>query len=226
MLILAIDTASDQGSAALCRDGEVIEAQEGGLGETYSSRLFRWLRTIHESTNGGLSKIDGLAVTVGPGSFTGLRIGIAAAKGIALASACPVVPFSTLAAMSHAAGPGPELRCPVLTAGRGYVYTAVYRLQTRKAQLISEERVIKPDEINLQAPPEPIMVFGNGLEACLPHLPMEDKQGLIVKGRHKPAAPTIALLAAREIEQGRGIKPSEIKINYIKHSYAHKKEEQ
>jgi tRNA threonylcarbamoyladenosine biosynthesis protein TsaB len=216
--ILAIDTSSDNGSVALLRKGKPIVSRSGSIGETYSTRLFRWLEEIKEKSADGFEELDGVAVTIGPGSFTGLRIGVAAAKGISLASGCPIFPFSTLAAMTIAVTREITLRRPLLLAGRGEVYTALYDYDGAQLTLVEREMVIHPSE--LQPGNEKTLLFGDGISLCREAISGFPSDNIEVLEEHPPLAPAIAFEALRLLNVAKGITPKELKLNYIRLSDA------
>ena len=223
MKILSIDTSCDRGSVALLNADEIAAEFSGDDGETYSSRLFRWLESASNLLDGGFDVLDAVGIVVGPGSFTGLRIGVAAAKGIALACGCPLVPLSTLKIMSLAAGsePGmPPLRRPLLLAGRGEVYTALYRVEEGTAALLGAEKVIKPERIGPENGSDRVLYFGNGASLCQARLAEFGPE----RAEIRDFQPTLAAAAAREaaarFESGAAVEPARLKLNYIRLSDA------
>ena len=221
--ILAIDTSSPRGGAALAAEDRPAVLLAGGEGETYSSRLFRWLQELALRLEGGLVALDGVAVAVGPGSFTGLRIGVAAAKGISLVAACPLIPFSTLEAAALAAGEGPALRRPILAAGRGEVYTAAYRLRRGGLEAAAEEQVVAPAAIELDADDEPIFLFGSGLPLCSQRLRGLAPPGSVFGDAQPALAEAMAEEGMRRLRRGEGVEPAELRMNYIRLSDAERK---
>lgn len=127
MLILALDTCSPAGSVAVLRNEKVIGVVSTLVDETYSSRMFRHVEFILRELSVGLDEIDLFAVAAGPGSFTGLRVGLAAVKGWAEVYAKPVAAVSALEAVAIQAHSRASFLAPVLDARRGQVYYAFYR---------------------------------------------------------------------------------------------------
>ena len=218
--ILAIDTSSPRGSAVLAAGGRPLELLAGGERETYSSRLFRWLEELARRLKDGFASLDGIAVAAGPGSFTGLRIGVAAAKGISLAVACPLIPFSTLEAAALAAGEGPALRRPILAAGRGAVYTAAYRVGRGGLEAVAEEQVVAPAALELDAADEPIFLFGSGLPLCRQRLRGLAPPGSVFDDAQPALAEAMAEEGMRRLRRGEGVGPAELRMNYIRLSDA------
>lgn len=127
MRLLAIDTASDACSAAVL-DGERLFVRSEVVGRGHAERLFGQIEGALSDAGLSLAGLDRIAVTVGPGSFTGLRVGIAAARGLALATRLPTVGVSTLAVHAESARitAGKRPIAVAITAGRGELYGAVY----------------------------------------------------------------------------------------------------
>ena len=133
MLVLALDTSSARGSLALARDGRLVDETTGDPSLTHGQRLpgeLQGLLDRHDLTTGA---IDRYAVAAGPGSFTGLRVGIATIQGLALVHKRRVVAISVLDALVEIAAqladcdaPGPELIAPWVDAKRGEVFSALY----------------------------------------------------------------------------------------------------
>jgi tRNA threonylcarbamoyladenosine biosynthesis protein TsaB len=127
MRVLALDTATEIGSIALLEEDTLLAQTQLRVEKTHSQTLWRAIRFLFAETGWGLEQIDLWAVSTGPGSFTGVRIGMATIKGLAWATRKPVVGVSTLEVLASAIAPTPYLICPVLDARRQEVYFAFYR---------------------------------------------------------------------------------------------------
>src|SRR5712691_5110539 len=142
MLILAIDTSSRAGSIALLRDSQVL-AEIAAREETpYSTRLFRDLELLQSRAQFRMDQIDVFAVAAGPGSFTGLRVGLAAVKGWAEIHHKPIAAISGLEAIAAQANVNDDVISPFLDARRGYVFGSSYLRspgQSGGLQLVGEE---------------------------------------------------------------------------------------
>jgi tRNA threonylcarbamoyladenosine biosynthesis protein TsaB len=156
MLILAVDTSTRTGSAAILRDSEVL-AEVSGYEETpYSSRLFRDVALLQGKANFRLDQVDVFAVAAGPGSFTGLRVGLTAVKAWAEVHGKPIAAVSGLEAIAAESlmieipvMPNPHFIAPFLDARRGQIFGAIYRRITGDAMslaLASEESILSLDE--------------------------------------------------------------------------------
>ena len=139
-MILALDTSSAAGSAAIVRDGAIVMERAGDASRTHGERLPRELMTLLDAARVRLDEIDTFAIATGPGSFTGLRIGIATIQGLALAQSKLVVPISTFEALVSASVPSASLSLPTsnhqpptsrptavwIDAHRGEVFATLY----------------------------------------------------------------------------------------------------
>jgi tRNA threonylcarbamoyladenosine biosynthesis protein TsaB len=150
VLILSLDTSSPAGSIAVLRDGKVIGVVSTWVDEIYSSRMFRHLEFILRELAIGLEQFDVFAVAAGPGSFTGLRVGLAAVKGWAEVYGKPVAAVSALEAVAVQARSGAPILAPVLDARRSQIYYGFYGASSesgdRSLKLDGEECVATPIE--------------------------------------------------------------------------------
>ena len=127
MITLAVDTTSPGGSAAVLRDERVIGSVSAWTEETYSSRIFRPVEFLLEELVLALGQVDLFAVSSGPGSFTGLRVGLAAVKAWAEVYGKPVVGISALEAIAAQSRASTSILIPAFDARRGEVYFGFYR---------------------------------------------------------------------------------------------------
>jgi tRNA threonylcarbamoyladenosine biosynthesis protein TsaB len=148
MLLLAVDTASRAGSLAVLKDGQLAGVISTVSDEPYSGRLFRQLDFLFHELQIKVSDFDVFAVNAGPGSFTGLRVGLAAVKGWAEVFSKPIVAVSGLEAVAAQASAAPRGRliAPLLDAHRGQIYAALYRLRDSHPVLEDPERVCTAQE--------------------------------------------------------------------------------
>jgi tRNA threonylcarbamoyladenosine biosynthesis protein TsaB len=156
MLILAIDTSTRTGSAAILRDSQIL-AEVSGYEETlYSNRLFRDIAALQEKANFSMDQVDVFSVASGPGSFTGLRVGLTAVKAWAEVHGKPIAAISGLEAIAYEslAGGVPEALsaafiAPFLDARRGQIFGAVYRNGNGNGlglELVTDESILSLDE--------------------------------------------------------------------------------
>jgi tRNA threonylcarbamoyl adenosine modification protein YeaZ len=146
VLILSLDTSSPAGSVAILRDEITLGVISTRAEENYSSRIFRHLEFLLSDLTLKLDEFDLFAVSSGPGSFTGLRVGLTAAKGWAEVYRKPVVGVSALEAVAFQARAGNTVLVPALDARRGQIYFGVYRAAPAGLALDGEEFVVTPEE--------------------------------------------------------------------------------
>jgi tRNA threonylcarbamoyladenosine biosynthesis protein TsaB len=146
VLILALDTSSPAGSLAILRDEKVIGVVSSWAEETYSARMFRQLDFLLGELSLDLKQFDLFAVAAGPGSFTGLRVGLTAVKGWAEVYKKPTAGVSGLEAIAAQAHTTAPLRIPILDARRGQIYFGYYRRGKNGLALEGEECVMTPGE--------------------------------------------------------------------------------
>ena len=148
MKLLALDSSGLVASAAIVTEEELIAEYTVQYKKTHSRTLLPMLDEICRMTELDPAEIDAVAVACGPGSFTGLRIGSATAKGIGLALGKPLIEVPTLKAMAYGlAGAGDAVLCPVMDARRGQVYNAVYRARGGELVTVAEQRALSVEEL-------------------------------------------------------------------------------
>ncbi|MCR5675717.1 MAG: tRNA (adenosine(37)-N6)-threonylcarbamoyltransferase complex dimerization subunit type 1 TsaB [Lachnospiraceae bacterium] len=166
MKILAIDTSGLVCAAAVTDNGQLLAEYRTQLKKTHSQMLLPMLDALRQAIDLDLSTIDCIAVAEGPGSFTGLRIGAATAKGLAFALGIPVVPVPTLDAMAWQLLGEPGTVCPMMDARRGQVYTGLYRFgdTPRTMETLFAPAAVSAEEIaeRVNAIGEPAVFLGDG----------------------------------------------------------------
>jgi len=161
MKILALDTASKTCSAALMDDHVLVCEYTLRHGDTHSRYVMGMIHEIFRISGCAIHDLDGFAVTTGPGSFTGLRIGLSTIKGLALAVGRPVVGVSSLEALAYPFSGTDRLICPMLDARRQEVYAAVFRYTRLKLECVSPPVVIPPARA-VHGIGEPCVLMGDG----------------------------------------------------------------
>ncbi len=148
MKILAIDTSTPVGSIALA-EGALLKAQHIlNVGTTHNQRLLPGIDRLLGDTGWTVNDLDALAVSLGPGSFTGLRIGMSTIKGLAWATGKPLAGIPTLDALAANIPAVPYQICPVLDARKGEIYTALYRQGDEQVPVKSTPYMtLKPEEL-------------------------------------------------------------------------------
>ena len=161
-LILNIDTAVDVASICLAKGGNVLSIAKNESQKDHASWLHVAIKEIFEKNNLELISVDAIAVTGGPGSYTGLRIGMATAKGICFALNKPLISLNTLLVMANAAkNEGADLLCPMIDARRMEVFTAIY---TKGLKVVKEPVAMTLNENSFAEylSNKNICFFGNG----------------------------------------------------------------
>jgi len=168
MRLLALDTSTFVGTVAVTQDGELLAEWSASVRATHGETLLPHVSRVLELSGVALGELDCIAVGIGPGSFTGVRIGVATAKGLALALQKPIVGISSLLTLARGISSGAGWRVPVLDAHKGEVYCAAYALDDA-GELV--ERVAPfhalPDQaarrLRASAGDQPLWLAGNGL---------------------------------------------------------------
>jgi tRNA threonylcarbamoyladenosine biosynthesis protein TsaB len=163
MKILAVDTATKSCSVAILNAGSLAAELTTLNDETHSKHLMGLIHKVLEMADFSIGELDGMAVTIGPGSFTGLRIGVSTVKGMAHALDKPVVGISSLDALAWQCGDRSYLICAVLDARKGEVYSATYRFRDETLTQISRQNATTPVAA-FERIKEPCVFIGSGAE--------------------------------------------------------------
>lgn len=169
MLILAVECSAKAASIALLEDGKILGEFYVNTIQTHSETLMPMTKNLLQATKKEIKDINLFAVSAGPGSFTGVRIGIACVKGLAFGTEISCCPVSTLDAIAYGAvSYENRIVCAVMDARCNQVYNALYRIKNGTPIKISEERAIKIDDLLLEceAFKEPVLFIGDGAEIC------------------------------------------------------------
>lgn len=164
MLVLGIDTGTPYCGIAVSRSGEIIGESGLLLGKRHQEELAPEIERLLAGLGLTASSLDGVAVSAGPGSFTGLRVGLALAKGLCFATGAALLLVPTLQAV--AAGL-PFLRhpvCPLLNAGKGEVYAGLYDTSSGNAECLRPDTVVHPERIS-DIITQPTVLVGTGVVA-------------------------------------------------------------
>ncbi len=213
MNVLAIDTARSEGGVALMRDGALSGVASLGSAPGYGEVLFGAIERLLADHGVALDDMDGFAASNGPGSFTGIRVGLVAAKALAEAQRKPLVGVSSLRALARSAPADSPLRASLLDARRGEVFAGFYDPAGRP---LLPETVGRWEDLAPRIHDLGLLLVANEPSLFEAGGPVAEGSGL---PRHMgPAvlAGQVALLAAREIEAGRGSLPETVEANYIR----------
>ena len=223
MLILAFETSAKAGSAALMDDKKLLGESYQNTGLTHSQTLMTMAQDLLKSCGHTPQDVTAVAVAAGPGSFTGIRIGVAAAKGYAWGGELPCYGVSTLEAMALQMGVWNGYICPVMDARRSQVYNALFRVECGKCTRIREDRAISLADLGaeLQNLSEPIFLVGDGSLLCYNTL-SESVPSLVLPQEHRmhQRASGVALAAREMILRGEPADAAALTPNYLRLSQA------
>ena len=168
MNLLAFESSAKAASAALLSDGCLLAEYTQNSGQTHSRTLMELAKNMITGCDLTPQDIDAVAVAAGPGSFTGVRIGMACAKGFAWGHQLPLYGVSTLEAMVRGAACADGCYCACMDARRAQVYNAVFSVEDGKLLRLSEDRAISIEELGaeLKNLEKAIFLVGDGAELC------------------------------------------------------------
>jgi tRNA threonylcarbamoyladenosine biosynthesis protein TsaB len=225
MWTLAIDTSTKTASVALLRHGEVIAEVFTSFGTHHSATLLPVVENICNMSRIKVEEMDLYVCTIGPGSFTGIRIGMATVKGFALAMGKPVAGVSTLDALALNLAGSRATLCPMLDARKNQIYTALYRMQENTLpQKISEETVTEIKDFLLSIDDD-VIFLGDGAEKYAKII----KEMLGGKARFAAGiqncirASMVGLLGESIFRNGGGMDPVSLVPKYLRRSEAEMK---
>lgn len=220
MRILALETSTRAGGVALYEDERVVGQTLHDVALTHSERLMAMVHRLLEDCGWSLHGLGGLAVSIGPGSFTGLRVGAATAKGLALVLDVPVAPVPTLDALAANLPFADAPVCPLLDARKGEVYLALYRWDGAGMQRQTDYLALSPREAAERIPASAI-ALGDGVVACRPYLA---RPGVAVRvappAQSLPSAAVVGQLGHAMLEAGEGVSGDELTPLYLRPSEA------
>ncbi len=164
MLILAIESSAKAASVALMEDEKLIAQYSQCSGLTHSRTLLPMVDDMLKNTENTIAGVDLIAVAHGPGSFTGIRIGVSTVKGLAWAADKMCVGVSTLEAMAWHGVSSDGLVCPVMDARRSQVYNALFEIESGRPQRLCEDRAIALEELAEEIRGKNAFLVGDGAE--------------------------------------------------------------
>jgi len=222
MLTLAFETATETGSVCLYSDekGLLAEVSIGPL-KRHSQSLMLAVNFILTQAEMSVNDIDFFSISIGPGSFTGLRVGISTAKGLAFATCKPIAEVPTLEAMALSRVPEKRLICSMLDARKKEVYSAVFRWGSEGLKRILPETVCSVEDILKEIKKECVFL-GSGAVMYKDRIIsyMNNKASFVLQPMHIPLARCVGLLGILKAKQGLLKKASEVKPFYIRPSEA------
>jgi len=215
MFVLAIDTSGKHGSVALCHGDAAsfavlgLSAIEGG---TYSARLMPCIADLLQQAGLSKTQLDGIVVVDGPGSFTGLRVGLSTVKGLCEVLQKPLAVVSMLEALALTYGRDGDTVISVLDAGRGEVYVGEYEVRGGRAEL-REQSIVKLDEFVKQLPQLKNRVFS-------PFSKISAQGKAMVTQTEPLQADAVGRIGLKKLLAGNTVDPATLDANYIRRSDA------
>ena len=223
MLILAFETSAKAASVALLEDGKLLGESYQNTGLTHSQTLMVMAENLLSQCGKTVADVTAAAVAAGPGAFTGVRIGVAAAKGFAWGREIPCYGVSTLEAMALSLGVYQGYVCPCMDARRSQVYNALFYVNQGVPERVSEDRAISLAELGteLKSLKEPIFLVGDGSNLCYNTL-LESVPNLVLPPEHRmhQRASGVALAARKQVEVGDPGDANALTPNYLRLSQA------
>jgi tRNA threonylcarbamoyladenosine biosynthesis protein TsaB len=205
MKLLAVESATLSGGAAILDGDRLLGEITLNIAITHSERLLSAVDRLLADCGLAPADLEGLAVSVGPGSFTGLRVGLATVKGLAMALDLPIAPVPTLDALAARLPFADAPVCPILDARKNEVYLSLYRWRGDR-MCRKREYLALPPELAVAELTAPVILLGDGIEACRPWL---DGQGEGIRiapaAQRLPAAATVAELGHAVLAAGGGV---------------------
>lgn len=225
MKILAIDTSTPSGSIALLEDDQLIAELTICIQKTHAERLLPSIKTLLDSIGAKMEHIDGFAIAIGPGSFTGLRIGLSTIKGLAWSLNKKVAGISTLEALAMNLPYSDKPVCPVLDARKKEVYAALYKCNNNWPACIMPDTAISPDNL-INKIKEPTIFLGDGIKVYGNLIKDTLKDTAVIAPAHlwQIKASSVGLLALKKFKRGNIDSPESIRLNYLRPSEAEMKE--
>lgn len=198
--LLAFDTAGSACSAAVWTEGAVVAERLETMARGHSERLLPMIQTVMAEAGEGFETLQGIAVTIGPGAFTGIRIGLAAARGLSLARHLPVLGLSSFEAVAGAVSReelGGRILAVVLESKRDDVYLQCFR---DPAGAGTEARSVRPETLDREIPDGAILLAGDAVERAQAALGAGGRDVRVAGAARRTDSAVVARLAAARPE--------------------------
>lgn len=217
MKILVMDSSAVSASVAISNDTAILGEFYTNTGLTHSQTLMPMCEALLKNTQTSLDDIDAFAVCKGPGSFTGLRIGIASVKGMAMALDKPCVAVSTLECIAYGGVNLDGIICAVMDARCNQVYNALFRCKDGELERICDDRAIAISELEQELADvnEKIYLLGDGAYITKQNL-SDDKYILPASNNVYQRASSLALLAERKFKNNDIVSPEQLMPTYLR----------
>lgn len=224
MRILAIDSSSMVATVAITTDGILNAEYTINHKKTHSQTLLPMIAEIVKMIEIDMDSIDAVAITGGPGSYTGLRIGSATAKGIGLALNKPIINVPTMDALAYNLYSSQYVICPIMDARRGQVYTGIYKFEETEMKTIKPQCIMMIDELikELDTIKESVMFLGDGVDVHKQLIDdiMDTKHYYAPASMNRRKASTLGTIAEIYYKNGKTETAKEHKPEYLRLSQA------
>ena len=229
MIILAIDTSGPVAGVALLKDGVLIGEYNVENEKKHSVTMMPMMEALFPAAGISVNDIDGVAVSCGPGSFTGIRIGIAAAKGIAYAVNKPVAAVPTLEMLAWNFWGNTSVICPMMDARRQQVYNGLYEFENGSLKVIKDSRALPVTDVitELNEAGKPVVFLGDGVPVYRDII----EENIRVEHSFAPPhlnhqkASSLAALGTEFFKAGRVVSAEELVPEYLRKSQAEQEKE-
>jgi len=224
-LVLGVDTTTPSGSAALLKGTALFAEINHDSPDTFSERLLPAIQFLLKSNELTIQDVEGYAVAVGPGSFTGIRIGLSTIKSFAYSSGKPIAPVSTLTALARKIQhPQTLLICPLLDAKKNEVYAALFESKAGGLQELVPQGAYSPDALFSRLPAQRIIHFiGSGVNVYRPVLYRYFKDKARFPKRTPFIGYEVGLIGYEMLRKNEGKNMHEIEPLYLRKSQAEEK---
>lgn len=221
MKILALDSSSAPASCAVLEDDFLLGEFMIHTSTTHSQTLLPMVESLLKQCETSLDEIDLFAVTSGPGSFTGVRIGIATVKGLAFAQNKPCVGVSTLHSLALNVRLFQGLVVPLMDARRSQVYTAIFRSDTHCVERVTEDQAISIEELatllSHNASNQPVLILGDGAALHFSYLSnLMDNLTIAPESLRYQRASSIGLIALQRAQENRTVSSALLEPTYLR----------
>ena len=224
MKVLGIDSSGLVASVAVVEDDILLAEYTVNYKKTHSQTLLPMLKEIGDMINLDLNSLDAIAIAAGPGSFTGLRIGSATAKGLGLALDKPIIPVPTVDGLAYDLWGTDKIVCPIMDARRNQVYTGIYEFCDGKLQILENQMAVSVTEIaeKLNALGREVIFLGDGVPVYRKTLAevMKIPYSFAPAHMNRQRAAVVGALGIRYFKMGRYETAAEHKPDYLRLSQA------
>lgn len=224
MKILAIDTSAKAASVCVAEDGKITGEFFINTALTHSQTLMPMTEQLLKNCGVDIKEIDAVAVNAGPGSFTGVRIGVAAAKGLAFPENLPCVSVSTLESMAYNAYDCDGIVCAVMDARCSQVYNALFRVGSKTVERLTDDRALSLSDLKPELEryaDEKILIVGDGAQIVDEFLRNSAFKAVLAQPNIQvQKASSVALAAFKQIEEGNLTTAEELMPVYLRLPHA------